>query len=105
MPAEEAELLQRTIEDLNRTEDLQKTEFFRVHKLSDAVIAQLKWLESIVDITDTGIYRAKEMNLNRAAYDGAGFLRKRGDSRGAEMSVWLEDAVRAPVGRCEAALL
>ncbi len=79
---------------LNGIEGLEKQEFFKSKGLdpNSEMIKSLLWLEKIVDVTDTGIYRRVEMHIPEdKKYDGANFLEKSGDSKGAVVSRWIED--------------
>lgn len=89
-----AKALRKTIDDLNTIEKNEKLEFFATFEINETTQSELMWLEKIVDITDVGINRTKEMGLAEKPYDGAFYLESKGDKLGAELSKWLEHKLR-----------
>ena len=65
---------------------------FRIEQYRVGVLfEQLKHLEHIVDVTDTGIARREEMGINNAVFDGFSWLLKEDDRLGAVISRWVEN--------------
>lgn len=90
-----ADILRADIAELNRLEELEKSEFFNRNKISQRQIQLLQWLEEIADYTDVGLHRREELSLKTERYDGMRFLLKHGDQPGARLSRWLEDHLTA----------
>ena len=85
-------VFKKIVFELNRIEESIKKDFFVRRSLQPAKIAQLRHLEHIADITDTGVSRKKEMGIKTISkYEAATWLQNEGDAVGAQISLWLED--------------
>lgn len=82
--------------EFNAIEEGKKSEFFmfRGFAMDDPLIQEIKMVEVIVDLTDTGIFRRKEMGIKSdMPYNGADFLLKQGyPAQWAAYSRMLEDS-------------
>ncbi|MGZ5278500.1 MAG: hypothetical protein ACXWC9_01065 [Pseudobdellovibrionaceae bacterium] len=84
------------IQDLNILEDRIKTERMAVElasldpALRQAVMAELHTIELASDITDTKIFRTKELNFIRWPFAAEKFLRDIGQPLAADLSRWYE---------------
>lgn len=68
----------------NRIEEEIKIQFFTSRRiaLDSVLVSEIRLLEKIVDLTDTGIFRRREMGIeNNQTYDGAHYLAKIGFER------------------------
>jgi hypothetical protein len=84
------------IEELNVLEEKIKQakmalEFANIDPaLHDAILVELKILERAADVTDTKIFRGKELKFIRKAFSAEKFLQKHGEMLAASLSRWFE---------------
>lgn len=92
---QESQELRETINALNEIERQEKADFFRRNRWSKSEISTLSFLERVVDITDVGLYRTQEMGLKPQLFDGAKYLRSKGEVVAAKLSEFLEEKIRS----------
>jgi len=84
------------IEELNTLEDALKKEKMAIEladidpALHQEIMAELEVIERAADVTDTKIFRGKELGFIRRAFSAEKFLFKNGEVLAAFLSRWLE---------------
>ncbi len=96
----EQNYLEAAILDLNSIEDKQKK------KLVDSLSSQwteaerkdfdkfISWLERVVDVTDTELWRGEEMGRTPVLFGATQYLERRGEKNAAELSFQLESMLQ-----------
>lgn len=86
--------LSLVILELNRIEEILKNDFFEINNVNSNKKELLKWLEKIVDITDTGMHRQNEMGIINREFDGSIWLLQSGDEKASKLSEAIERKFR-----------
>ncbi len=93
LPASERAELSSIINDLNSIEDKMKAELLPKLRLTSKQSEQLKLLERVADVTDTGFARAKEMGIAADMLNGSKYLASKGETLAATLSRELSEAL------------